>query len=492
MAPSLNHVASERQQDDLPSLELKLESLAATALDNNPHKLRNKIHKSWLALGGDSLTAVNFMGSCHEAGIDVDIPDVLQAESLDDLIDRIARSHQSRQPTSNGIENSYGPPEGPLLDGLRGVLRGPLEKIQCIGPCSPMQENFIALQSIDPRAYQLQLAATMSSANPAVVVTTDTVKKSWTAVVKRHAALRTMFVESVDRPGRLDQVVWKNINPQISVLPLSEAENKTSFEDYGSEFPHRLILAQAPDNKLFLRLIISHAIVDAVSIEILFRDLFRALTGTLPADEHMQCGDFLQAQQPDTSHEALSYWSRYMEATEGSFLSSPSSKTSPTGLYTIDQEMPIPPELAQNLSDQSNATLVNACQVAYALVLRCYTGASNVCFSYTASGRQKRIKGLQDAVGNFVNTLPCRVHLGENTTIAEALERAQSDFLDSLPYQGASLTGNQEGSGASVRQLGDSLLSFSRGVPETEFARAGFAVDVVSWEAPSDVRDTSD
>ncbi|RDL36341.1 Uncharacterized protein BP5553_05693 [Venustampulla echinocandica] len=476
MEPSLNHVASEQQQDDLSPLKLKLESFAATALDISPHKLRNKIHKTWLALGGDSLTAINFMGYCHDAGIDVDIPGVLQAESLDDLIDRIAQSHQSRQPASDGIENSYGSPKGPPLDGLHDVLRGPLDEIQGIGPCSPMQENFIALQSIDPRAYQLQLATTISSTNPAVAVTTDAVGKSWTAVVKRHAALRTMFVESVDRPGRLDQVVWRNTKPQISVLPLSEAENKASFEAYGSEFPHRLVLAQAPDNKLFVRLIISHAIVDAVSMEILFRDLFRALTGTLPADEYMRCEDFVRAQQPDTSHEALSYWSRYMVATEGSFLSSPSSKTSPTGFYTIDQEMPIAPDLAQKLSDRSNATLVNACQVAYALMLRCYNGASNVCFSYTTSGRQKRIKGLQDAVGNFVNTIPCRVDVGENTTIAKALERAQSDFLDSLPYQGASLTG----------QLGDSLLSFQRGVPEIELAKAGFAVDIVSWEAPSD------
>ena len=490
MAPSLDYVASERQQHDLPSLKLKLQGLAATALDMNPDKLRNKTNKSWLALGGDSLTAVNFMGHCHEAGIVVDIPGILQAKSLDDLIDHISRSHQSRRPASNGIENSYGPPEGPLLDKLRGVLHGPLDEIQGIGPCSPMQENFIALQSIDPRAYQLQLAATISSMDPAVVVTPDAVKTSWRAVVQRHAALRTMFIESVDRPGRLDQVVWGNINPQISVLPLSEAEKKASFEEYSSEFPHHLILAQAPNNKLFVRLIISHAIVDAVSIEIVFRDLFRDLTKTLPADEHMQCRDFLQAQQPNTSHEALSYWSRYMAEAEGSFLSSSSSKTSPTGLYVIDQEMAIPPELALNFSENSNATLVNACQVAYALVLRCYTGSNNVFFSYTASGRQKRIKGLQDAVGNFVNTLPCRVDFEQTITITESLERIQRDFLDSLPHQGASLNGNKEVNGASARQLGDSLLSFQQGGgTETELVREGFLVDVLSWEAPSDVCD---
>jgi hypothetical protein len=154
----------------------------------------------------------------------------------------------------------------------------------------------------------------------------------------------------------------------------------------------------------------------------------------------------------------------------------------------MDQEIHIQPELAQNLSGQFNATLVNACQVAYALVLRSYTGANNICFSYTTSGRQKHVKGLHDAVGAFLNTLPCRVNFGETPTIAEALGRTQSDFLESLPYQGASLTGKQEMNGVSVRQLGDSLLSFYGGVDDMELAKAGVAVDVVSWEAPSDVR----
>ena len=496
MAPFLDdgHAVGELQQDDIHSLRLMLEGFASRALEITPRKLRNQSHKTWLELGGDSLTAVNFMGFCHEAGVDVDIPNVFLSDSLDELLDRIAQSHQNRKSASNEEDMENGdhgnshhyhlPEDGPLLGILRG--HGPLDEVQGVGPCSPMQENFIALQKIDPRAYQLRLTARIAFTNPAVVVTTDLVGKAWLAVVRRHAALRTMFVESVDRPGRFDQVVWKNIKPQISVLPLSAAED--SKAEYGSEFPHHLILAQAPDNKLFVKLSISHAVMDGVSIEILFRDLFRALTQSLPTgEEPLQCWDFLHAQQPDTSQEALSYWSRYMAATEGTFLSSPSSKKKPTGLYSIDQEVPIRSELAQNLSGQFNATLVNACQVAYALVLRCYTGANSVCFSYTTSGRQKRVKGLHDAVGAFVNTLPCRVDFGETATITEALSRAQGDFLESLPYQGASLTDKQGMSGGSVRQLGDSLLSFYGGLPETELAKAGFAVDIVSWEAPSDV-----
>lgn len=228
-----------------------------------------------------------------------------------------------------------------------------------------------------------------------------------------------------------------------------------------------------------------------MSIEILFRDLCREITGNPPPEESLPCGVFLQAQQPDTSAEALSYWSRYMQPIESSFLSNPSSKSKPTGLYTVDSHTLIPPEMTRILLEDFNSTLVNACQIAYAMVLRSLTGANNVCFSYTASGRQKRIKGLQDAPGNFINTLPCRVDFSETTTIVEALNRVQNDFLTSLPYQGANLTNSQEVSGASVRQLSDSLLSFQREAPETDIESTSIAVHVESWEAPSDVSEMS-
>ena len=483
-----NDVASKPYHNNAAGLKLELESFASTALSISVQDLRPKVHKSWLALGGDSLTAVNFVGSCYGAGIDVDIPDVLQAESLADLFDLIALSQRPTQPTSNGTNDRvYTAHSGPSLDALCQALGIPADGVQAIGPCSPMQENFIALQSIDPAAYQLQLSLKISATN-SIRMDTDSFAKAWRAVVNRHPALRTMFVESADRPGKVDQVVCRNTSPQITVLSTPEAESRLSFEAYGTRFPHHLILASTPDRKLFVKLNISHAIADATSIEVLFRDLFRALTGTLPVDEYMQCDDFMQAQQPDVTKEALSYWSHYTAASESSFLSHSGSKTSPVGLYTIDQEMTLPPDLLQAFTEQSNATLVNACQAAWALVLRCYTGSSNVSFSYTASGRQKRIKGLQDAVGLFVNTLPCHVQLDQSTTVAEVLQRAQRDFLQSLPYQGADLTDSQQDSGIAVREVGDSLLAFQSAVPETELADAGFGVDLVSWEAPSDVR----
>lgn len=124
--PSWTTTQGERQHADLPSLKLKLEIFAASALD-------------------------------HGAGTNVGISDALQSRSIDDLIDRVTRSHESTQSARNGIAHSYqndfgnehrnpvryGSPEGNLFEEVRGILRGPLDEIQGIAPCSPMQENLV-------------------------------------------------------------------------------------------------------------------------------------------------------------------------------------------------------------------------------------------------------------------------------------------------------------------------------------------------------------
>ncbi|RDW86494.1 uncharacterized protein DSM5745_03136 [Aspergillus mulundensis] len=476
-----------QQHEDLLKRRLKLEEFAAGALEISPRVFRNKADRTWVALGGDSLMAVFFMGACHEAGIEVDLPEILQAGSVREFIEQLVESQQTE--AEQGLDMKSEPVIEEYIDSalLKSLHDCTPEQVQAIGPCSAMQENFVARQSIDPSAYQLRVAARISSANPQFVLTTSVVEQAWRDVVQRHAALRTRIVESVARPGRLEQVILKSIEPEIRVISLTTAEQSIMpFEEYQSAFPHRLTLVQAPDDGLTLGLDISHAIVDAVSIEIITRDLFRALTGTLPAGQQMRCTDFLSVQQPDNSPESLSYWSEYMADTQGSFLSTSSSKATPSGLYTIDHEMPIASDLLESLRDRSSATIVNACQIAWALVLRAYTGAADVCFSYTTSGRQRRVKGLQDAVGNFVNTLPCRVDVGQGQPIAEIVELVHTEYLESIPHQAASLNGNQELKGPSVRELGDSLLTFQRGMAGAELAMVGFKVEVLSWEAPSD------
>ncbi|KAI1333949.1 hypothetical protein F5Y15DRAFT_430188 [Xylariaceae sp. FL0016] len=487
MDPLNEDGAAQPPVGDMTVLRYKLEEMAAMALGISTRKLRNKSHRPWLALGGDSLMALSFVGACHEAGININIRNIFHSASLDNLLRQIVSETQYVQSSSKEDKPKNPSLEEPMSNDLREVLNGSVDQVQGVGPCSPMQENFIALQSLDPQAYQLKLAVKIESTTPQVIIDVDTVARCWKAVVQRHCALRTTFLESVDRPGRIDQVVWQEVSPQISILPFVDAQDVTKRGGYGSEFHHHLILAKTPDNAVFIRLVVSHALVDGVSIELIFRDLFRALAGDLPSGESMTCQDFFQAQRPDTSQEALDYWSQYTAGMESTFLQGGSLKDKDLGnTCIVEEEVSVPPELAEGALKDSTVTLANACQLAWALVLRSYTGNTNVSFSYTASGRQKHLRGIQDAVGTFVNTLPCRVDLTQSPNINSCLVRLQENFIDSLPFQGASLTNDRDEGGLSAQHFSDSLLSFQRGVSEEELALAGLAIDVVSWDAPSD------
>ncbi|KAK5657865.1 hypothetical protein OQA88_2413 [Cercophora sp. LCS_1] len=467
---------------DMLNLKSHLEKLVATALGITVRKLRNNNDKTWLRLGGDSLAAVSLMGACHAAGINLNIPDIIKAESIDDLLRRIVEGHVHALELVP--EEDQHKRDLDVSDELRGFLNGSIDEVEGVGLCSPMQENFMAVQSLDPSAYRHQVAATIRHTNAADVITTDAAHRAWKQVVDKHPALRTSFIASVDRPGHMDQIVWspgKNAEPRVSVFPwVSQAEEASIERYHASRFPHHLMLAPGDDNRLYVRLVISHTLVDGVSLELLFRDFLSALNGTLSSDGSMTCEAYLEAQQPDTTKEAVEYWSRYTGNVEGTFLNNAISSRDPgkrkrTDLYVVDDEFLFEDGRLEDL----RTTAASVCQVAFALVLGSYTGSSDVCFSYTASGRQKRIQGLQGAAGNFVNTLPCRINVNEQLPIGEAIQAAQAAFLDSLPFQGVHL--------GSLQQLGDCLLSFQRGLPVEELERAGFEVDILSWEAPSDV-----
>lgn len=78
------------------------------------------------------------------------------------------------------------------------------------------------------------------------------------------------------------------------------------------------------------------------------------------------------------------------------------------------------------------STLFNVIQLAWALVLRCYTGTDDVCCGYLTSGRDIPLSGIENAVGLFINLLVCRLQSDSNLPILSILQRNESDFIRSL------------------------------------------------------------
>jgi non-ribosomal peptide synthetase component F len=273
------------------------------------------------------------------------------------------------------------------------------------------------------------------------------VAEAWQVVVNRHPALRTVFMDSLARDGSQSQVVLKNKPGRISFVTDVEDFNaaRTLREQPGIDCrealpPHSMTICKTKSSKVWVKLELSHAINDGTSITNILGDLSRAYDRKLTrADSGPLYRDFI-AHILSTSHEAdVAYWKNYLSGVEPCFF--PTLNDGRVGSHEHESvEVIIPDSTAiQNFCKKNGVTLSNVLQLAWALVLHCYVGASDVSFGVIASGRDIPVKDIDEAVGVFVNMLIARLTFSDETTIGKLLETLQTDSINALAHQACSL-----------------------------------------------------
>lgn len=96
----------------------------------------------------------------------------------------------------------------------------------------------------------------------------------------------------------------------------------------------------------------------------------------------------------------------------------------------------------------TNIALATVLKVAWGMVLRTYTGSDSVCFGYRNTGRNMSVDGVEGTIRPFVNILPCAMRFEGETTLLDAVHKAEWDSIRALPYQHVSLAKIYHGSDA--------------------------------------------
>ena len=375
------------------------------------------------------------------------------------------------------------------VDALKHILRPEARIISSVLPCSPMQEAILTSQSTNPNLYQCCFVLRLTNHNPGLPIDARHVGASWREVVRRHTALRTIFVDSSARPGHFEQVVVDNIDPYIDyirslALPGFSALAPVEFGPF--EPPHRMYLAQLSPDVVQMKLEISHALVDGQSTEVLLRDLCTAYHGAQLSGHVLGYGDFSSylSQLPLGSSPG---WPDNLSHAWSSFLPMDRGHEILMGLEMVSTNIIFESGSLQDFCGAYGVTMSNVCQLAWALVLRCFTGSDNVSFSYITSGRSAPLEGIHDAVGPFVATLLCCLQLPSTSRIDDLLKAISKDSLEgfSHPY-GADIYNDSK---TSARQWGNTTMSFQRKLDIRAFSGSSLDISVVERSNPTDVSD---
>ena len=411
--------------------------------------------------------------------------------------------HETPSPVSNGIvkgSNAVQSLDTDLdildMEDLKRIFHAENLIIHSVLPCSPIQEGFLTSQSTNPNLYQCCFVMKFSSHHFSLLVNARRLGTSWNEVVKRHASLRTVLIDSHTRPGHFDQVILVNFTPvefyewtQHHSSPKFDTSEPVAFNPLS--VPHRIQLAQASPNEVYMKLEVSHALIDGQSVEVLFRDLCAAYRGIQLPNSPLSYGDFVSHQSQISTESSRVYWSKHLSDAQPFFLPMDRDHEKMSGLNMLRINLEFDDGFLQEFCDAYGVTLANVCQLAWALVLQCFTGSDNVSFSYITSGRSAPLKGIHDAVGPFISTLICSLKLDCTSRIGDVLKRISKDSFESFSHTYTVDSDGKSVNHRSARQWGNSTMSFQRALDTTISAESAIAFSVIEKLNPTDVSQVS-
>lgn len=341
-----------------------------------------------------------------------------------------------------------------------------VDQVEDIYPCSSIQEGMLLSQIKDPESYWSFTAFEVKSKRGLIEM--DKLAKAWQKVVERHQALRTIMVDSVCKGGVFDQIVLKRSNSGLATYTCSDTELKfkldsIKYADLNGRkkpyLPHQAAIVRTSSGRMVVKIIVNHAVIDGASLRIIGRDLENAYEGTISEDEGPLYSDYIKHLRGLDQAIAINYWKKQLAGVEPCYFPSmPQQIGKQRQLHTLELRFHKYAEL-HALAERSNVTLANVLLAAWALILRSYTGTSDICYGYLTSGRNVPVDDVEDAVGAFINMLVSRTQVTPRSTLLDVIQKIQHDFIESIPHQHCSLAQFQHDLGLSGKALFNTAVS---------------------------------
>jgi amino acid adenylation domain-containing protein/non-ribosomal peptide synthase protein (TIGR01720 family) len=345
-----------------------------------------------------------------------------------------------------------------------------LTDVEDVYPCSPMQQGLLLSQTREPGAYDIAFTFEVVVSDSSLV-NVEKLLSSWQHVVDRHPALRTVFIDSVSEEGIYDQVVLKKVIARTTskqcigsdIEALTTLKELQRIDHKASQPPHQFTVCQTTPGKVFFKLEINHAIIDATSILLLQRDLALAYDGSLSTGSGPLYSKYIKYLGDRPHNLALEFWRERLAGIEScNFPLRGTADNEPRQLKHIPINLDLPSGALRDYCETNGVTVPNLVQTVWGLVLRSFCNADQVCFGYLSSGRDAPVEGINEAVGPFINMLVTRVDAAGTAGVTQLVKQVQEGYLAGLDHQHCSLAEIQHGLNLGGTSLFNTVMSVQR------------------------------
>ncbi|KAF2207099.1 hypothetical protein CERZMDRAFT_102796 [Cercospora zeae-maydis SCOH1-5] len=300
----------------------------------------------------------------------------------------------------------------------------PIDEIEDVYPCTPMQESLVALSERRIGDYvghdTLQLAP---------LVELSRFRDSWEAVVRTTPILRTRIVEI---PGEgFVQVVSRDMSPWSTATSLDEFahESRETPISLGCPLTRYGLVRGRDKSGWFFVLTMHHAAYDGIT-NILIREALDACYHKQTIPPLVPFRHFVNHIVNGSVDAELAFWSgQFQDLDVQHFPPFRSSRQQPRpdSLITTSLE-----ELSWRGDDILPSTIVRA---AWAVVCSRYSGSQDVVFGTIVSGRQASLPDVDRVCGPTIAALPVRVLIGRDAEVGVFLQAVQAQALEMIPFE---------------------------------------------------------
>ncbi len=360
-------------------------------------------------------------------------------------------------------------PQGILTEELRSAIaKHKSQLIALLSPAPPLitQTNRTSLSFAQQRLWFLDKLIPQNPFYniPAALRLTGNLdylalKQAFNAIVQRHEALRTNFIEVNGQPKAMQRSAAPEAiaSPQIDVsLPLVDLQHLPATEKQATvqkiatqdaqrpfnltnELLLRVKLLQLNKNEYVLLLNLHHIVADGWSLGVLLREIGLLYTNKPLPPLSIQYADFASWQrkylQGEVLESQLSYWKSQLA--DLPMLNLPTNPRKGVQSYRgATQNLVLSPALTaslETLSKQAGATLFMTMLAAFQVLLCRYTGQEDIVVGSPIANRNRA--QLEPLIGFFVNSLVLRTDLAGNPTFRELLGRVRETAIAAYDRQ---------------------------------------------------------
>ena len=356
-------------------------------------------------------------------------------------------------------------PLAELTQAWLDALPLPARQIENLYPLSPMQHGMLFHSVYESSAGQYINQMRLDVQGLEV----ERFRLAWQATVDAHDILRTAFLWEGELAQPL-QLVQRQLKVPFRVLDwqgrddLDQALAELADEEQqGFELSRapllRLTLVLTGEGRCHLLYTHHHILMDGWSNSQLMGEVLQRYHGQAVAQpgHYRDYIDWLQ-RQDGASNE--SFWRRQLAGLE-----QPTRLASAIGQASAEQGqgdhyLTLESSRLSEFAREQKVTVNTLLQAAWLLLLQRYTGQASLCFGATVSGRPADLKGVEQQIGLFINTLPVITAISPERLLGDWLQGLQAQNLALREHEHTPLFDVQRWSGHGNDALFDALLVF--------------------------------